>query len=535
MTKSVLILGAGLMQEPAILAAKKLGFKTFVIDANPNAQSVPLADVFKQIDLKDKEEILIYAGELFHKENLCGVFTAGTDFSVSVSYVASSLKLPCHDYEAALNASIKPRMRKCFEQASVPSPKYFSLTGKDFSYEKISFITESLGYPCVVKPADNMGARGCRMIRNKSEAFTASKIACENSKSQTIIIEEFMQGPEYSIDALVYNGTMTITGFADRHIYYPPYFIETGHTMPSTVDWKIKKELIECFALGVKALGLTCGAAKADIKYTKNGPQIGEIAARLSGGYMSGWTYPYSSDLNLTEQALLIATGHEPKQLLSKRIHIAASNEAFELYEVPSKKVSAERAWISIPGKIKNIEGIENALRVKNIENVFPRSVHAGDDIDFPRNNVQKCGNAISLSKDYNQAVKAAENACSKMIIRLEANNLMTEDFLNNGQEEDEKGFPPNAYSNYEKICELDLQGTIPANKSILKDIEPFIYELLDTPQKDWNYLTALETCRRFDLYMPNHPELPKARFWKALFKGGLQAAIYVSDSCADI
>ena len=81
-------------------------------------------------------------------------------------------------------------------------------------------------------------------------------------------------------------------------------------------------ELIECFARGVKALGLTEGAAKADIKYTKKGPEIGEIAARLSGGYMSGWTFPYSSDFFLTKEALKIALGMEPDQLIKGRISL---------------------------------------------------------------------------------------------------------------------------------------------------------------------------------------------------------------------
>ena len=147
------------------------------------------------------------------------------------------------------------------------------------------------------------------MIRDFSEAVTSVAAAAENSRSDTVIIEEYMEGPEFSIDALVYDGTFTVTGFAVRHIKYPPYFIEIGHTMPCQIDEKMHNQLISVFALGAKALELTCGAAKADIKFTKNGPMIGEIAARLSGGYMSGWTFPYASDLNLTKQGILIAAG----------------------------------------------------------------------------------------------------------------------------------------------------------------------------------------------------------------------------------
>ena len=59
--QSVLILGAGLMQKPAIISAKNAGFYTYVIDANPAAESVVYADEFKKIDLKNKEEIFEFA------------------------------------------------------------------------------------------------------------------------------------------------------------------------------------------------------------------------------------------------------------------------------------------------------------------------------------------------------------------------------------------------------------------------------------------------------------------------------------------
>ena len=121
---NVLILGAGLMQKPAILSAKELGYKTVVIDADAKAVSIPFADEFRQIDLKDKEGILAFDKELKEKDGLKAVFTAGTDFSASVSYVAQELGLPSHTFEAAVNASEKTKMRGCFEAAAVPSPKF---------------------------------------------------------------------------------------------------------------------------------------------------------------------------------------------------------------------------------------------------------------------------------------------------------------------------------------------------------------------------------------------------------------------------
>lgn len=547
--ESMLILGAGIMQKNAIISSKNLGFNTVVIDSNPKAPYVALADEFYPVDLKDREGILTLATRLKKEKSLKGIFTAGTDFSASVSYAGEKLGYCVHSFESTLNASIKPRMRACFDAFKVPSPKYCSFTLQSFDelaekefFSNVSSFANKIGFPCVVKPADNMGARGCRIIRDESEVQKASVTAARNSRTQTVIIEEYMDGPEFSIDALVYDGTMTITGFADRHIFYKPYFIETGHTMPSSVDQRMKHELIAAFALGVKSLGLTCGAAKADIKYTKNGPQIGEIAARLSGGFMSGWTFPYSSDFNLIEQGLLIACGKVPEELLKKRKpldYIPPENlrhmeKPFELYEVPSVRFSAERAWISIPGVAKSVEGIDSCALVPFVQDVFPQPVEPGKEMDFPRNNVQKCGNVISKANSFEEAALCSQKACSSVFIRLQPNNKKTQDFLDFVEQSDEKGFPPSAYDAVDYLDMVNLDGFIAKDESILKDAPSALIELLEKDQRDWNYLTAMETAQKFDKEFPFHPPLPKRKFWKALFRGGFQAAVYVCDSISD-
>lgn len=533
--KTILILGAGLMQKPAFLAVKEMGFKSAAVDGNPSAVCASDADFFKPVDLKDKDGILAFARELIKSQNLCAIFTAGTDFSASVSYVAEKLGLPCHSYEAALNASIKDRMRSCFDAHKVPSPHYRSFkTGDE--------LPEDLNFPLVVKPVDNMGARGCRLARNREELASAVYTAQNNSRSQTVIIEDFIDGEEFSIDALVYNGTMTITGFAVRHIYFPPYFIETGHTMPcppDKIDETKRRELIAAFALGVKALGLTHGAAKADIKYSAKGPVIGEIAARLSGGYMSGWTFPYASDLNLTAQGILIAAGMKPCELESRRVPLEFrppascinARKPFDLYEVPCVKYSAERAWISIPGRIAGIYGLEDASNLPFVENVFPRPVKVGSDIDFPRNNVEKCGNVITRAPSFKEALEASENAVSNIFVRLEPRNRRTEDFLACRELPDERGFPPCAFDAFSELDEIDLRGEIATGESVLSSAQNELRALLKRPQKDWTHLTALDAARKFDEKVPNHPAISKERFWRALFKGGFQAAVYISDT----
>lgn len=534
--ESILILGAGLMQKPAILSAKELGYKVFVVDADKNAVAASLADEFSLIDLKAKEEILEYAKKI---DDLKAVFTAGTDFSASVSFVAEKLGLPSHTFEAAQNASNKIRMRGCFSRDEIPSPAFTKITTENLPevFLKLPEIFIDLkkgwkkGFCLVVKPCDNMGGRGCRMIRSEDEFIPAVTDAVNNSRTGTAILEEYMEGREFSIDAVVYNGTFTVTGFAERHIKYPPYFIEVGHTMPAILPKKIHDELISVFALGAKSLGLTHGVAKADIKYTKKGPMIGEIAGRLSGGYMSGWTYPYASDLNLTKEAILVALGKEPSQLVSRRIaqdfvsskNCKNHNEPYKLYEVPSIRTCAERAWISIPGTVKKLPVYPKVD--SSVKDFLPRAtISEGCTVDFPRNNVQKCGNVISVNDDYDEAVKQAHKAVSDVYIPLVCPDQKTDAFLAKSSNSAEDNFPPSAFSVPEKIISK-ITGTISENQVIAELIPSSFKKYMN--ENDWNYLTIEETAKKVDELCKFHGAVEAQSFWRALIRGGLQGAVY--------
>lgn len=523
--KRILILGAGFMQKPAIDCAKELGCFVTAVDGNPQAFCVPFVHRFEPIDLKDTEKLLAFAKELQKTEGLDGVFTAGTDFSAAVSYIAENCGFNAHSYEAARNASDKIRMRGCFAKAGVPSPRFCEIDESFLSFsveeilEKAGFGEHKENFTClVVKPVDNMGARGCRMVQSKEEFLDAVKAAINYSRSGRAILEEYMEGPEFSIDSLVYNGNLTITGFADRHIFYPPYFIEMGHTMPTKLSEEEKNEVIRVFSQGVKALGLTCGAAKGDIKFTKKGVMIGEIAARLSGGYMSGWTYPYASQINLTKEAMRIALGMKPS--------VALTGGSLE-----GKFVSAERAWISIPGKIKNIIGYEKARSLPYVKEVFPRN-YTGDTVDFPLNNVEKCGNIITQSYSYEEACDNAEKAVASIVLELEKNVLQTEKFL---AQELTVQFPPSAFVLPEKLTDsfyADLQkgnDYVVSSQSLFEQIPQCLKHVQDS-LRDWNHRTIEDSLILFTEICPDFKPIPANRFWHSLLRGGIQGILYLAE-----
>lgn len=552
MKNSVLILGASLLQTKALEAARELGLSVHVVDGNSEAllslQALYKIDAtfahFYDIDLKDREGILELATKLQKEDGLLGIFTCGTDFSASVSYVTNRLGLPGHTMDAALNATVKSRMRECFAKAALPSPKYRVATTLDDAQDNIDII----GLPCVIKPVDSMGARGVRMLEREQDTEIAFLNAQAASRSSTVIIEEYMEGKEYSIDALVYNGTITITGLALRHIHYEPYFIEMGHTMSAVLNGYEYSDIVRTFAKGVAALGLTCGAAKGDVKLTKNGAAIGEIAARLSGGYMSGWTYPAASGFNLTKAAIQIACNMEPVELLEKRVKLDISGTGFDVYDVPCNKISAERAFISIPGVAIgvhfiaqdrnsdsmdcNTDSTDEWIKKQGINNMYlrPNLFSLPCTVTFPKNNVEKCGNVIATSSDRKTAITSAENAISNILIELAPNNKKTDNFLYNCLDK----FPPSAFPIcFEELCNVDVMGVIAANTTVESCIPSEITRIiaLQKDDRDWSCRTIMDNVKIFDALFKEHKEINQLDFWYALFRGGLQAAVYTARS----
>ena len=388
-----MIIGGGLLQLPAILTAKKMGCQVIVTDYNPEAIGMKDADIPIIMSTKDIEGSVRVARAQNEITAIDGVLTVGTDATMTVAAVASALNLPGIKFEDAEAATNKIKMRMRFKEYGVPSPKFLPVWSLSDAKKAVAILK----FPNVIKPSDNMGARGVMRVDNLDQLPDAFKFSKNASPSGELIIDEFMDGPELSIDALIYNNEIAITGVADRIIEHPPYFIETGHNMPSALPKETIQAACDVMKLGIKALGITIGAAKGDIKITKDGPMIGELAGRLSGGFMSAYTYPLSTGVDLIKAAIEIALGEEPGNL-----------------EPSLNMVAIERAILPKPGFIKKITGLEEALKIPGIKEIFI-NLKPGDKVIIPRSNVEKAGNIIAIGKTLEDAVASYEQ-CRKTL-----------------------------------------------------------------------------------------------------------------------
>jgi len=527
--RRILILGASLMQKPAIMEAKKLGCYVVAVDANVHAFCVDMVDRFERIDLKDVPSLIKFAKELQDNGGLSGVFTAATDFSASVAAITEALNLKGHSLEASLNASDKARMRAKFLQHNIPSPNFIEV-GSDFS----PILLSSLSYPLVVKPVDNMGARGCVLVHDDSHIIEAVQKASMFSRSKRVIVEEFIEGPEFSIEGLIFDGKVYITALADRHIFFSPYFVEMGHTIPSNFPSDIQDEVVSVFVQGVKALGLTHGACKGDIFFDVNKKKavIGEIAARLSGGYMSGWTVPYSSGINITGLAVQLALGEK----ISEDIPFPTKDN--------TKVFASERAWVSIPGKVSEVLGLESAKTSESVKDVFPR-VKEGDRVVFPCNNVEKCGNVISVASTYENAIRLSKNAIKNIFIRLKPKDRETDDFISSINLINQATYPPN-YFIFPSIKDSSLMNALTSSNFVVEDgiVYPLIFkDYLDFEREPFgiSIREAMEKAfliepklkdKLFDLAKNQNLKKEKLiNYWLSFIRGGMQGLIYWFDS----
>ncbi len=495
------------MQLPALRIAKEMGWFVAAADGNSQAEGKEVCDRFYHVDLKDVDGLIQAAGDIRREIGLDGVFTAGTDFSLSVARVAEALGLPGHSPQAARLATDKVAMRYRFAEAGVPSPAFAEVSGGDDPV----VLTRRVPGPWVVKPVDSMGARGVIRIDNPAMLEEALETARSFSRSGRALLETYMDGPEYSLDALVENQRVIRCGLADRRIMYPPHFIEVGHTIPSAASEQDAEVLWDVFEQGIRALGLSCGAAKGDIKLTPAGPMVGEIAARLSGGYMSGWTWPAASGIEPTRGGLRLAVGLDAG-----------------IGEPTRNLVCAERALICIDGTLRRLAGADTAGDLPGVEEVFLR-YSPGDKVVFPRNNVEKAGNVIVTGASAEEADARARRALRALELELDPADTATGTYLDADCQ-----FPPNAFDasdSFGKWLEelwsahppkpstgrsgrvIDL-GSPPdsaardlAGRSISEVLEALALEKLISPESEGDDIQF------------------RSDFWKALVRGGLVGA----------
>ncbi|MBO5929847.1 MAG: ATP-grasp domain-containing protein [Clostridia bacterium] len=200
--KKALVLAGGIPQIELIQELKKRGYFTILADYYENPVAKPYADKFYQESTLDLEAIEKIAVD----EKVEFIITVCTDQAVhTMAYVSEKLGLPCYiDYKTALNVTNKEYMKKVFVEKNISTAKHVSVKAFDVS------AVEDMSFPLIVKPADCNSSKGVKKVTDICELEEAVLTALAYSRTDTAIIEEFIEGEEISVDAYIEDGVAHI-------------------------------------------------------------------------------------------------------------------------------------------------------------------------------------------------------------------------------------------------------------------------------------------------------------------------------------
>lgn len=392
MKNKLFIVGASILQLPAIKTAKEMGLTVAVADINPKAVGIPYADVYYKVSTVDENGIYEAARDF----GADGIVTLATDMPMrAVAYACDRLGLCGIDHKTAITATDKGEMIKAFAESGLPIPRYALPSSPDDAVD----LAEKLKYPLICKPVDNSGSRGVSLVCEAEELDKAVKYGIENSASGRIILEEFLVGREVSAEVLVWEGEATVLAVTDKSTTGAPYFVESGHSQPSRLPTEDVERVKKLAKDAVKAVGIHMGAAHVEIMVTKDGARLIELGARMGGDCITTHLVPLSTGINMIKAAINIALRVPPN--LTPRF----SKGAAIRYVFPNK------------GTIKSIEGAHIAECMSGVKTVEIMK-RAGETVGAVRNSNDRLGFVITQAETAELACSVADSAAS--VIRSE-------------------------------------------------------------------------------------------------------------------
>lgn len=286
----LLVLGAGPAQIGLLRAARERDLFVIAVDRDPSAPGFAYADKRALVSTEDEPAV----DRLARAESVDGIISPGADWPVAVAArVASRLGLP-HPIDEATAALVttKSRQRERFAAAGVPQP----------------LPLEEAVAPCVVKAPDRQGQRGLTLVRTEEELPAAIEAAIAASRNGMYLVEEYVDGPEVTVQAVSIDGVFHPLLVADRITADPPAFgVALAHAWPCVTG---TQSPIEAARAAAEALGVRNGPTYTQIRVGVDGSRVVELAARLGGGHDAELTEA-ATGVRLNDLALDFALGNE--------------------------------------------------------------------------------------------------------------------------------------------------------------------------------------------------------------------------------
>lgn len=386
--KKLLVLAAGILQIPVIKKAREMGYYVIAVDDDANAPGMALAD--KAIvpgGLMDEEKVLAIAKE----EQISGVIHPCSEVAMNVmGRINDELHLGGISKEIAIRATNKHLMREAFEAFGAPSPK--SILTKDAEDAWSTFCNE-FDINAILKPSRSSGSRGIAKVEkgiSKDVFKSLYQKALVESRDHQVLIEQFIEGPEFSVEVIVWQGEPHVLAVTDKKTTDAPHFVELGHSQPSAYPMEIQEKLKAGAIAGCKALGLTNCAAHCELKMQDGKAYLMEIGARMGGDFISTELTHLGSGIDMVAATIDTILGIKPN-----------------LQPVEAKHGVAIRYFTPKPGRVVSISNMEVFER----PDVYDSEIYVkvGDEIREVESCLDRSGHVIVTAPTPKEAITLAE------------------------------------------------------------------------------------------------------------------------------
>ncbi|SDY39618.1 ATP-grasp domain-containing protein [Thermoactinomyces sp. DSM 45892] len=396
-------------------SARRMGVEVHVVTHEDLYQQNYSAELKEMIDhtlftnfCVEAEAIadMVEYGKKIGIEGVVAGFEFVSDMTVKV---ASELGLPTHDPLKCEALRRKDLMHQHFVANQVACAKSIIVQKWD---ECIAAALE-IGYPVVIKPSSNAGSCSVFKVNSEEELKKAFEVIHANNVEfphgmaldDHMLIQEFLSGPEVSVEVVVFNGDVSVLAITDKTTTTGNYFAEIGHTLPSKLYPREQKLVVDMTKLAVHSLGLKNGIGHVELKLTKDGVKIIEVGARMPGDKIP----------NLLLHACGIDEGI---------VYIQASIGQFPDVTPRNHQFAAIQFITS------DCEGvIESIGRLEGIQNVSSNGeegivdveiyVEEGQKIGVPINNIDRIGHIIAVSNSYERASALCSEALEKIELQI--------------------------------------------------------------------------------------------------------------------
>ncbi|MFD5172432.1 ATP-grasp domain-containing protein, partial [Bacillus mycoides] len=258
-----------------------------------------------------------------------------------------------------------------------------------------------INFPLIVKSPKSTGSKDVLLVKNKDQLILSIQSLLKKLPNEEILIEEYIDGPQYLVEILVQNGKVHIIAVIEQEITLFERFIVTGYSLLGQVDKRLYNSLFNAVNSVIQAFNMKNGACHLELRRIKDVWKLIEINPRISGGAMND-IIEIGHGINLVQETIQLMLGNKPS--LNKKHY---------------KYVYAHYLTVKFKGKLIRVTGKNRSSKYPGVEKVYIKP-KKGTILKPPTSMGHRCGYVLAAAYFKTEAKKIALEAAKEISFEIQ-------------------------------------------------------------------------------------------------------------------